>query len=662
MDLKSSVGKYVAGDLYVHKEALTEIDKEYYKAMIEALKVVKGEMFNWNVLRISQDNTAFLNYIDFEKETFPALLFSTRIDHLDGSVSRRDFSTYSNPPILHRKELLLSSTNPLREKFCRLTSQLDELGVFYDAHKIGFRRQWDERLHLHGIEIKDHVVVKNKEINTATVHRHKTALSRYALSQPVQLLLRFGLLDEGDSFFDYGCGRGDDVSSLGASGFEAKGWDPHYASENTLHSAKVVNLGFVLNVIEAIPERIKALKSAWKLAEGVLAVSVMTPSSASITNAKPFSDGFLTTIGTFQKYFTQEQLKFFIKEQINEDPIAAAPGIFLIFRDELLKQEYLIRRYERRAVVGVNVKGTRQRSEGKVHVNKLDRALPILQHLAQEFLRAGRVLHPDEIPSEIVLSLKSENISIKVASHYCLDELCDKDVLTRTSQARKDDLLLYFALEIFNGRRPYRTLPLKLQQDLKYLWGNYENAQIEARQLLFSIGNSSLILDLAKQSASFGLGTLIDGEQLQFQRNILDQLPLALRCYVACASILYGDLESADLIKIHGSTGKLSLNVYEDFSSPLPILSNRVKVDMKSQRVQIFDYVEQPKQYLYLKSHYLSRDYEDFERQKVFDEILLKNLKEELSGYGPPADQLSALLTSVGLDLSALIDNYFKNI
>ena len=81
---------------------------------------------------------------------------------------------------------------------------------------------------------------------------------------------------------------------------------------------------------------------------------------------------------------------------------------------------------------------------------------------------------------------------------------------------------------------------------------------------------------------------------------------------------------------------------------------------MKSQRVQIFDYIEQPKQYLYLKSHYLSHDYEYFERQKELDKILLKNLKEELSGYGPPADQLSALLTFVGLDLRALIDNYFR--
>jgi DNA phosphorothioation-associated putative methyltransferase len=248
-----------------------------------------------------------------------------------------------------------------------------------------------------------------------------------------------------------------------------------------------------------------------------------------------------------------------------------------------------------------------------------------------------------------------------LASHYCLDELCDKDALTRVFQAKKDDLLLYFALEIFNGRRPYRTLPLKLQQDLRHLWSNYENAQIEAKLLLFSIGDSSLILNLVKQSASAGLGMLLNDEQLQFHRNILDQLPLVLRCYVACASILYGDLDSADLIKIHGNSGKVSLNIYEDFSSPLPILARRVKIDMRSQKVQNFDYIDQQKQYLYLKSTYLSAEHEDFKRQKKFDTILMRTLNNHLDKYGPQSDQLNKLATSSGLDLSLLTNNYFRD-
>jgi DNA phosphorothioation-associated putative methyltransferase len=154
---------------------------------------------------------------------------------------------------------------------------------------------------------------------------------------------------------------------------------------------------------------------------------------------------------------------------------------------------------------------------------------------------------------------------------------------------------------------------------------------------------------------------LLNDEQLQFHRNILDQLPLVLRCYVACASILYGDLDSADLIKIHGNSGKVSLNIYEDFSSPLPILARRVKIDMRSQKVQNFDYIDQQKQYLYLKSSYLSAEHEDFKRQKKFDTILMRTLNNHLDKYGPQSDQLNKLATSSGLDLSLLTNNYFRD-
>ena len=44
------------------------------------------------------------------------------------------------------------------------------------------------------------------------IQRHKTAIRRSALSKPVQHLIDSGLLEKGLSFFDYGCGLGDDVS------------------------------------------------------------------------------------------------------------------------------------------------------------------------------------------------------------------------------------------------------------------------------------------------------------------------------------------------------------------------------------------------------------------------------------------------------------------
>ena len=72
--------------------------------------------------------------------------------------------------------------------------------------------------------------------------RARTAIGRSELSRPLKLAISDGVLKEGLRFFDYGCGR-------------------------------VVNIGYVVNVIENSRERQDALKGAWELAEQLLIVS-----------------------------------------------------------------------------------------------------------------------------------------------------------------------------------------------------------------------------------------------------------------------------------------------------------------------------------------------------------------------------------------------------
>lgn len=83
-----------------------------------------------------------------------------------------------------------------------------------------------------------------------TVARHRTAMSRSFLSRPMQQAHDDGLLDPGTPIFDYGCGRGDDVRTLRNLGFTANGWDPAYAADEARVKAAVVNIGYVVNVIE----------------------------------------------------------------------------------------------------------------------------------------------------------------------------------------------------------------------------------------------------------------------------------------------------------------------------------------------------------------------------------------------------------------------------
>ena len=171
--------------------------------------------------------------------------------------------------------------------------------------------------------------------------RHRTALTRYALSAPMQLMWKYGYLNGTHSIFDYGCGRGDDVRALLAQGLNAAGWDPFFAADAPKQRAQVVNLGYVLNVIEDVAERRAALLGAWDVAEMVLAVSVLIGGRTEYERQRLFRDGVLTARGTFQKYYTQAELRVYLEAELGREPVAVAPGIFLIFRTDEDEQRFL---------------------------------------------------------------------------------------------------------------------------------------------------------------------------------------------------------------------------------------------------------------------------------------------------------------------------------
>src|SRR5262245_46005384 len=68
-------------------------------------------------------------------------------------------------------------------------------------------------------------------INAGITLRHRTAISRGALSRPLRLAVASGLIHPQSTVLDYGCGRGDDVQALRAHGIQCQGWDPVYQPE-----------------------------------------------------------------------------------------------------------------------------------------------------------------------------------------------------------------------------------------------------------------------------------------------------------------------------------------------------------------------------------------------------------------------------------------------
>ena len=175
---------------------------------------------------------------------------------------------------------------------------------------------------------------------TESVARHRTAMTRAVLSRPIASAMSDGVLSTALSVFDFGCGRGDDLRNLAALGYRIDGWDPSHRPATVLHPADVVNLGFVVNVIEDRAERRETLQRAWNLAEQVLIVSARLVWEARDLEGRPHGDGLVTRTGTFQKFYEQTELAAWIEEVLGVKPIAAAPGIFYAFRDAARAHEF----------------------------------------------------------------------------------------------------------------------------------------------------------------------------------------------------------------------------------------------------------------------------------------------------------------------------------
>lgn len=134
------------------------------------------------------------------------------------------------------------------------------------------------------------------------IERHRAAIIRNDLSRPVQIAVSSGILSKENSFFDYGCGHGEDVKLLGNQDYQTSGWDTHYFPQSELQKADVVNLGYVLNVTENKQERRKALKNAWRLTDKLLIVAAQVSVGEPGKGHIAYIDGFVTTRNTFQRY------------------------------------------------------------------------------------------------------------------------------------------------------------------------------------------------------------------------------------------------------------------------------------------------------------------------------------------------------------------------
>lgn len=662
-----SIGKEIGDNIYVHLTTVDSLSQEFQTLVSRALALLPREMSERpNVAKVDRQKkrVSLLEYSHFNDDLFPVLKNSWTMSSANAlELNFRTYEQSANPPILHRKELLVSSEHPQYSDWKQTTKLCENLGLFENSKSIGFLLNWERAIAHRGFQLVgskflplgnvDSIEEQEETLPGAIppIHRHLTAMVRTSLSAPVQMLVRHGLLDKEELFFDYGCGRGDDLHALAENGYLTAGWDPHYAPTHELpEKAHAVNLGFVVNVIEDPAERVEAITNAFQLTSGVLSVGVMLHGQE--RGGKAYGDGVVTSRGTFQKYFSQEEFKDYVEQVLHQDCFLVAPGIAFVFADKELEQRFLAAKCRSRNVDSRIILQSRRIVARREFIRmprttsnerRLEAARPVLDLYWQNALALGRYPGIDELPADFQFNDAVPTLRRAwrlIHAHYPLE------LLEQARQVRTDDLQLFFAIQQFSHRPMYRHLEPRLQKDVVEFFGDYRSAQAAGMQLLKSASDCEKILEACKLASVSGLGALEEEHSLMLHVELVDRLPVLLRAYIACAMLLTQGLSLAKILKIHITSGKLSLMEFEDFdTTPLPLMTSRIKVNLRKLTYDLFEYGgEFPKPVLYWKSRYLNEDSPHYVEQLEFDESLDATGVLGETKYGPRPEELAQML------------------
>ena len=431
---------------------------------------------------------------------------------------------------------------------------------------------------------------------THTEQRHRTAIVRGTLSRPVRLAVDLELIAADSTFFDYGCGRGEDVAGLADAGIHATGWDPHFNPDAPKTTAEVVNLGYVINVIADPAERCDTALDAWKLTERVLVVSArLDIELRNLSAGRAFGDGFLTGHGTFQKLYKQSELRVWLDEVLQTETVAIAPGVFVAFKAEHDANEFLLRTRRRRRVAVAVSRSDRIYDEHRASIDAL----------VGFFADRGRLPAKTEqldLQRNLVDAVGSVRRAWRVAAAVTPDT--DWDAV---AAERRRDLLVDLALLKLNRRPTFTGLPEATSYDVRGLVGSYKQATAEADRLLFSAGDPTVISNAADVST---VGKRLPGA-LYIHKSALHELPHVLRVYEGCARWLVGEIPGANLIKLATDKAKVSYLEYPDFDrDPHPVLRRTTYIRIGALDVDERDYSESDNPpILHRKETFVTDDY-----------------------------------------------------
>lgn len=410
----------------------------------------------------------------------------------------------------------------------------------------------------------------------APVSPKKTAISRTDLSRPVRIGVEEGLISEEHSFFDYGCGRGDDLRRLEEMGIQAAGWDPGHRPDAPMKKSDTVNLGFVLNVVEDEDERRDILRSAWSLSGNALIVGARLKHDRKGLKGEDHEDGLVTSRGTFQKFFDQSELRGLIDQSLEAECLAAAPGVFIVFRDEALRQTFLARRQRR------STNAPRPRKSDIL----FEEHKGILEPLMEFYTERGRLPGPGELAETLAIE---EAFGTLRQAFAVIRLVTGKEVWARIEEDRRQDMLVYLALARLSKRPRMGQLSSEMQRDVRALFGTHKKACEQADELLFAAGDLDKVHELTAEKP-FGKTT---PDSFYVHISALSSIDPILRVYEGCARHYLGHVEDANIIKMHRHRFQVSYLSYPKFERKAhPCLFDSLLVNLDTLSIKYRNYSE----------------------------------------------------------------------
>ncbi|QIZ70144.1 DNA phosphorothioation-associated putative methyltransferase [Oxynema aestuarii] len=601
---QSRFGKKLPGAFYIHHSAIDRLDPilRVYEAIA---RVEFGAIDGATLVKFNLDKPkiSYLFYPDFDREEHPILRASLQLDCRDRRLSYRDYTKVDNPPILHRKETFVTPDYPNYERFAHLTRQEERWGLLDKGRAIGTIEGWQKCLSDRRVEICNYEVVPLRDLETGAIalpkiERHRAAIARSDLSRPVRLALEAELFEEGTTFFDYGCGYGGDVTRIGDRGYSSAGWDPYYFPDNPISPADIVNLGYVINVIEAIDERRDALRHAWELTRGLLIVAAQVSVYDRQYSLVAYGDGIITKRNTFQKYYEQEELKTYIEQTLEIEAIPVGLGIYFAFRDRDRAESFKASRFRSRTNT------PRVRIPSKRFEDYEDLLTPLMKFVSDR----GRLPVKGELTQEAAILAEFRNYR---RAFEVVVQATDREEWDAIQETRRHDLLIYLAPQLANLPK-FSQFSNQTRNDIKGLFGSYRQACAIAHLLTFSLRDIGLIADCCRES---DLGLKLP-DALCVHSSALHHLDPLLRLYEAVVSRIIGSMDGATLIKFHLKTHKISYLFYPDFDrDPHPALQTSMQIDLRDLRVIYRDYdTEDNPPILHRKDACVTPEYPNYEK------------------------------------------------